>query len=162
MKVSVTARCFHPNSWDCGVSTWATIAIVANAILCFHPNSWDCGVSTLRRRQGGEVPVLNVSIPTRGIVVFLLFICIFGLAVIILLSFHPNSWDCGVSTLKSTRRREYQKVSVSIPTRGIVVFLPTGGSTAGWSQEKMAGFHPNSWDCGVSTLKGVYRHVWTS
>jgi len=39
--------------------------------------------------------------------------------------FHPNSWDCGVSTIDPVHTAKLcQFSSVSIPTRGIVVFLP--------------------------------------
>jgi len=44
-----------------------------NRMYRFHPNSWDCGVSTVVHRQKKQRRVRLVSIPTRGIVVFLLF-----------------------------------------------------------------------------------------
>jgi len=89
---STCSQRFHPNSWDCGVSTFHlhlwfschhSVKFPSQLVglwcfyvkkyekeripesECFHPNSWDCGVSTYRWIDGRLEPRENGRFPSQ-------------------------------------------------------------------------------------------------
>ena len=93
----------------------------------FHPDERDCSVSTVRHVSMAEER-------PRGS------------------GFHPDERDCSVSTWEWDCDITYTPGDlVSIPTSGIVLFLPTPTL---WCQNDPANlqrFHPDERDCSVST-----------
>ena len=119
-------RCsgFHPDGRDCWVSTAYPSKGLFPARSSFHPDGRDCWVSTSEWGVDESEYVRNVSIPTGGIVGFLLTVFPFIGFPNLSKSFHPDGRDCWVSTLRRAvdmaREAGYD---VSIPTGGIVGFL---------------------------------------